>query len=44
MTDAVSEPFFVILADASLDANVQLVGSKAAQLARMSQATSGPLL
>src|SRR3974390_1743918 len=37
MTDAVSEPFFVILADASLDANVQLVGSKAAQLARMSR-------
>ena len=37
MTDAVSEPFFVTLADASLDANVELVGSKAAQLARMSR-------
>ena len=37
MTDVVSEPFFVLPADASPDANAELVGSKAAQLARMSR-------
>jgi pyruvate,orthophosphate dikinase len=35
MTDVASEPFFVVPADASSDANAELVGSKAAQLARM---------
>ena len=37
MTDVASEPFFVLPADASPEANVELIGSKAAQLARMSQ-------
>ena len=37
MTDAASEPFSVAPAEASLDANIELIGSKAAQLARMSR-------
>jgi pyruvate,orthophosphate dikinase len=37
MTDATSQPFFVVPADDSLDANAELLGSKAAQLARMSR-------
>ena len=37
MTDATSQPFFVVPADASRDATAELVGSKAAQLARMSR-------
>jgi pyruvate,orthophosphate dikinase len=37
MMDATSEPFFVVPADASSDATAELVGSKAAQLARMSR-------
>ena len=37
MTDASIQPFFVVPADASLDANAELLGSKAAQLARMSR-------
>ena len=37
MTDATNQPFFVVPADASLDANAELLGSKAAQLARMSR-------
>jgi pyruvate, orthophosphate dikinase len=37
MTEVASEPFFVLPADASPEANVELVGSKAAQLARMSR-------
>ena len=37
MTDAASQPFFVVPADASSDATAELVGSKAAQLARMSR-------
>jgi hypothetical protein len=37
MMDASIQPFFVVPADASLDANAELLGSKAAQLARMSR-------
>jgi pyruvate,orthophosphate dikinase len=37
MTDATCQPFFVVPADASSDATAELVGSKAAQLARMSR-------
>ena len=37
MMDTSIQPFFVVPADASLDANAELLGSKAAQLARMSR-------
>jgi hypothetical protein len=37
MMDALIQPLFVVPADASLDANAELLGSKAAQLARMSR-------
>jgi pyruvate,orthophosphate dikinase len=37
MMDAPIQPLFVVPADASLDANAELLGSKAAQLARMSR-------
>ena len=37
MTDDTSQPFLVVPANASSDATAELVGSKAAQLARMSR-------
>jgi len=37
MTDATSQPVFVVPPDALSDATAELVGSKAAQLARMSR-------
>jgi pyruvate,orthophosphate dikinase len=37
MTDATSQPFFVVPADTSSEATAELLGSKAAQLARMSR-------
>src|ERR1019366_5176524 len=37
MTEATRQPVFVVPADASSDATAELVGSKAAQLARMSR-------
>ena len=37
MTDAATEPFFIGMADASREESAELVGSKAALLARMSR-------